>query len=283
VLFPLILAQPPNLERYAQSDCFRQGRLSADRTSSFAASFTFNFSGQLLSRAECGPPHAGHLAGVIKQQPGIILLWRLHAVWWHLCSLWVCALEHIGHISPRALQPAIGCPNFQHLWHCVVADACHITADVLYFPINRSDGVTLSTSASGTLIIIEVTFLSLLSSSFGLRNFALAISNLCVTMKAFWTSSSRSLSLFGIVVSDTPLIMTSTWVGALLNGRYLGSSGLIVPFRASVILSMYFAYCPESVPAGAVRVIVPFVLLEKNLEIGGCLAFAAHQDCCYSQ
>jgi len=169
----------------------------------FAASFTLNFSGQLFSRAECGPPHAGHLAGVIKQQPRIILLWPLHAVWWHSCSLWVYALEHIGHISPRALQPANGCPNFQHLWHCVVADACHITADVLYFPINRTDGVTLSTSASGTLIIIEVAFLSLLSSSFGFRNFTPAISNLCLTLKAILTSSFRSLLLFGIAVSDT--------------------------------------------------------------------------------
>jgi len=60
-------------------------------------------------------------------------------------------------------------------------------------------------------------------------------------------------------------------VGALLNGRYLGLSGPIVPFRASVISSMYFAYCPESVPAGAVQVMVPFVLLEKTWRLVGAL------------
>jgi len=179
--------------------------------------------------------------------------------------------EHIGQSSPRALQPATGCPNFKHLCHCVVSDACHISADVLYFPINRTDGVTLSTSVSCTLIIIEVAFLSLLSSSFGFRNFAPAISNLCVTFKAVLTSASRSLSLFGIAVSDTLWIMTSTSVGYLGNGRYFASSGSIVPFRASVILSVYFAYCPESVPVGAVRVIVPFVLLENSWRLVGAL------------
>jgi len=179
--------------------------------------------------------------------------------------------EHIRQISPRALQSTIGCPNLQHLWHCVVADACHITADVLYFPINRTDGVKLSTSVSGTLIIIEVAFLALLSSSFGFRNFAPAISNLSVTLKAVLTSSSRSLSLFEIAVSDTPWIMTSTSVGALLKGRYFGSSGSIVLFWGSVILSVYFAYCPECVPVGAVRVIVQFVLLENTWRLVGAL------------
>jgi len=170
-----------------------------------------------------------------------------------------------------ALQPAMGCPNFQHLWHCVVADACHITADVLNLPMKRTEGVTLSISVSGILTIIVVAFLSFLSSSLSFRNLAPAISNLCVTRKAFLTSSSKSFVLLGIAVSETPWMITSRSVGALLKGRYLGSSGPIDALSASVILSIYFAYCPESVPEGAVSVIVPFVLLEKTCRLVGAL------------